>query len=146
MTHRAVGAKTRSDTEPGSPDSPAGLDRRMAPRVLVDFEVDYASEDNFLFAYITDLSATGIFIRTTQPEPPGTQLNLRFTPPPDHAGFDDDDRDSGPLALEGEVIWINPYRPDDTNNLNPGMGVRFLGLQAIERDRLVELVRRFAYL
>jgi uncharacterized protein (TIGR02266 family) len=145
MTHRAVGAKTRSDTESGTPASTGDLDRRSAPRVLVDLEVDYASEDNFLFAYITDLSATGIFIRTTQPEPPGTQLNLRFTPPPDYAGFDDDD-DHRPLELEGEVIWINPYRPDDTNNLNPGMGVRFLGLQAIERDRLVELVRRFAYL
>ena len=55
-------------------------DRRAAPRVLVDLEVDYASEDNYLFAYITDISETGIFVRTTTPEPPGTHLNLRFRP------------------------------------------------------------------
>src|SRR5215212_9291452 len=55
-------------------------DRRAAPRVLVDLEVDYASEDNYLFAYITDISETGIFVRTTTPEQPGTHLNLRFRP------------------------------------------------------------------
>ena len=40
-------------------------ERRRAPRVLLNLEVDYASEDNYLFAYITDISATGIFVRTT---------------------------------------------------------------------------------
>ena len=55
----------------------ADADRRAAPRVLVDLEVDYASEENYLFAYITDISETGIFVRTTTPEQPGTLLNLR---------------------------------------------------------------------
>src|SRR6185295_7182160 len=58
---------------------PSDAERRRAPRVFVDLEVDYASEDNYLFAYITDISATGIFVRTTTPEAPGTHLNLRFT-------------------------------------------------------------------
>jgi uncharacterized protein (TIGR02266 family) len=110
-------------------------DRRAAPRVLVDLEVDYALEDNYLFAYITDISATGIFVRTTTPESPGTHLNLRFTPD-----------DSGPIEVEGEVIWINPYRPGAPDNLHPGMGVRFVDLDDEVRDRLLELVRRFAYL
>lgn len=110
-------------------------DRRRAPRVLVDLEVDYALEDNYLFAYITDISATGIFVRTTTPEQPGTHLNLRFSPD-----------DSGPIELEGEVIWINPYRPGTMDNLHPGMGVRFVGLDDDMRDRLLELIRRFAYL
>ena len=59
----------------------SGRDRRQFERVLVDLEVDYRCEDTFLFAYITDISAMGIFIRTNAPEPPGTRLNLRFTPP-----------------------------------------------------------------
>src|SRR5262245_63086809 len=83
----------------------ANDERRQAPRVLVDLEVDYALEDNYLFAYITDISATGIFIRTVSPEPAGTNLNLRFSPPADWAP---DDR---PFELEGEVIWVNPFRP-----------------------------------
>src|SRR6185312_5079624 len=111
-------------------------DRRAAPRVLVDFEVDYASEDNYLFAYITDISETGIFVRTTSPESPGTRLNLRFRP----------DDASPQLELEGEVIWVNPFRPGAADNLHPGMGIRFVELDDDIRDRLLELVRRFAYL
>ena len=34
-----------------------GADRRVHTRVTVDLEVDYKSADNFLFAYITDISA-----------------------------------------------------------------------------------------
>ncbi len=110
-------------------------DRRRAPRVLVNVEVDYAGEDNYLFAYITDISETGIFVRTTTPESPGTHLNLRFKP---DAG--------GPIEVEGQVIWVNPYRPGAADNLHPGMGIRFVELEADMKDRLLELVRRFAYL
>ena len=110
-------------------------DRRRAPRVFVDFEVDFGDSSNFLFASITDLSATGIFVRTNTPEPPGTHLNLRFSP-----------GSSECLELEGEVIWVNAYRPGDNDNLNPGMGIRFIGLTADQRERLAELVRTFAYL
>jgi uncharacterized protein (TIGR02266 family) len=114
---------------------PSEAERRRSPRVLVDLEVDYASEDNYLFAYITDINVTGIFVRTTSPETPGTHLNLRF--PPD---------DWGPLEIEGEVIWVNPYRPGAPDNLHPGMGIRFTGLDNELRDRLLGLIRRFAYL
>jgi uncharacterized protein (TIGR02266 family) len=110
-------------------------ERRRSPRVLVDLEVDYASEDNYLFAYITDINVTGIFVRTTSPESPGTHLNLRFSPD-----------DSGPIELEGEVIWVNPYRPGIPDNLHPGMGIRFAGLDHELRERLLGLIRRFAYL
>lgn len=114
----------------------ADADRRAAPRVLVDLQVDYASEENYLFAYITDISETGIFVRTTTPEQPGTHLNLRFQPD-----------DNGPqIEVEGKVIWVNPYRPGAPDNLHPGMGVRFVALDDELRDRLLELVRRFAYL
>ena len=110
-------------------------ERRASTRVLVDFVVDYASEDNYLFAYITDISATGIFIRTTAPESRGTHLNMRFHP---DAG--------GPIEIEGEVIWVNPFRPGAPDNLHPGMGVRFVELDDDTRDRLLALIRRFAYL
>src|ERR1700760_406942 len=111
-------------------------DRRAAPRVFVDFEVDYASEDNYLFAYITDISATGIFVRTTTPEAPGTHLNLRFAA--EHA--------RASLEVEGEVIWVNPYRPGVPDNLHPGMGIRFVAIDNDLRDQLLELIGRFAYL
>jgi PilZ domain len=127
----------------------ADADRRRAPRVLVDLEVDYASEENYLFAYITDISVTGIFVRTTTPEQPGTHLNLRFQLPhpeeitrPGGPGATDDEK----IEVEGEVIWVNPYRPGAPDNLHPGMGIRFVGLDDEVRDQLLELIRRFAYL
>lgn len=123
----------------------ADAERRRAPRVLVDLEVDYASEDNYLFAYITDISATGIFVRTTTPEQPGTHLNLRFElPGPDEP--DEGTRPGEKIEVEGEVIWVNPYRPGAPDNLHPGMGIRFVGLDDEVRDQLLELIRRFAYL
>ncbi len=114
----------------------SGPDRRQYQRILVDLEVDYKCEDTFLFAYITDLSALGIFIRTNNPEPPDTHLNLRFTLPGDEK----------PLELEGEVIWINPFRPGNFDNINPGMGVRFCDMTPELKQHLVRLVRKIAYL
>jgi uncharacterized protein (TIGR02266 family) len=131
----AMGPKVKRDVVAVRRPAISDAERRRAPRVLVDFEVDYASEENYLFAYITDISATGIFVRTTVPEAQGTHLNLRFSS--DH---------TGPIEVEGEVIWVNPYRPGTPDNLHPGMGIRFVSLDNDLRDRLLELVRRFAYL
>jgi type IV pilus assembly protein PilZ len=128
-----VGSKVQLDG--GAERVLSDADRRQAPRVFVDLQVDYASEDNYLFAYITDISATGIFVRTTTPEQPGTLLNLRF-------GTDR----RGDIECEGEVIWVNPYRPGAPDNLHPGMGIRFVDLDPEIRDRLLDLIRRFAYL
>jgi uncharacterized protein (TIGR02266 family) len=130
----AMGPKVK-EAPAAVPVPVSDTERRRAPRVLVDLEVDYASEENYLFAYITDISATGIFVRTTTPEAPGTHLNLRFA-----------SEDSGPIEIEGEVIWVNPYRPGAPDNLHPGMGIRFVSLDNELRDRLLELIRRFAYL
>ena len=114
----------------------AGAERRKFPRVLLNLEVDYGSEDTFLFAYITDISEMGIFIKTNNPEPPGSHLNLRFSPPGAQRA----------LEVEGEVTWVNPYRPGAAVNLNPGMGIKFVDLQPGDRQQLTELVRTIAYL
>ena len=131
----AMGPKVKSDAVATVPPGDGNDERRRSPRVLVDLEVDCASEDNYLFAYITDISATGIFVRTTAPEQAGTHLNLRMLV-----------EEAPLLELEGEVIWVNPYRPGTPDNLHPGMGIRFVNLDSELRDRLFELIRRFAYL
>ena len=134
MTRRGKDRRRREVTVPSDRRS-SGRDRRVHTRVTVDIEVDYKSADNFLFAYITDISAMGIFIRTNAPEPPGTKLNLSFAPP------------GGPrLDLEGRVMWVNPFRPGSYDNINPGMGVQFVDLSAEQREQIVNLVRTFAYL
>ena len=136
MTRRGKDRRRREVTVPAERDRRRpGADRRVHTRVMVDLEVDYKSADNFLFAYITDISAMGIFIRTNAPEPPGTRLNLSFTPP------------GGPqLNLEGRVMWVNPFRPGSYDNINPGRGVQFVDLTPQQREQIVNLVRTFAYL
>ena len=103
--------------------------------MLVDWVVDYGAKDTFLFAYISDISEMGIFVRTPRPEPPGTRLNLRFSPP-----------GGAPLELEGQVTWINPPRTDNDIHRQSGMGIQFVDLTAPQREQLLRLVRTFAYL
>src|SRR5580765_2322504 len=85
----------RRSLTPVSVDTRRGADRRIHERVLVDIEVDYKADETFLFAYITDISAMGIFVRTNNPEPIGTKLNLCFRMPKELGGR--------LMEVEGEV-------------------------------------------
>jgi type IV pilus assembly protein PilZ len=110
-----------------------GAERREHQRFETTISVDYASGDTFLFAYLQNISEMGIFVRTETPLAIGTRLRLRF-----QVGDSE-------LALDGEVTWINPVRPTG-DNLNPGMGVRFIELTPDTREEVVSLVRTVAYL
>ena len=114
-------------------DRRQGRERREHERVAMRLEVDYRSDDTFLFAYITDMSAMGIFIQTVTPKPPGTLLNLRFRT-----------KDGKRLDIDGRVIWIN--QPHGADSINPGMGVQFVDMTPGEREQIMGLVRTFAYL
>ena len=127
----------RRTLTPVSTDTRTGADRRIHERVLVDIEVDYRADDTFLFAYITDISAMGIFVRTNNPDPEGTKLNLCFRVPPELGGH--------MIEVEGEVIWINPFRPNEPAR-QPGMGIQFIDLTQTQRELVMRMVRTFAYL
>ena len=51
----------------------------------------------------------------------------------------------GRRVLDGEVTWLNPHR-EKGENLNPGMGVRFVDLTPERREQVVALVKTVAYL
>ena len=112
-----------------------GDDRRSFERFETSFRVDVHSGEHFLYAYVTNISEMGLFVRTDAPLPLGTELVLLLAP-------DDDDL---PFEVRGCVAWINPIR-EHGDNPNPGMGIRFDELTAEARERLVELVRTIAYL
>jgi type IV pilus assembly protein PilZ len=107
-------------------------ERREHRRYDTSIAVDYASGETFLFAYLKNISTMGIFIKSNDPMPIGTRLKLRF-----HVDEDD------PLVLDGEVTWVNQYRPNG-ENINPGMGVRFIELTPDRREQVVALVRTVA--
>ncbi len=110
-------------------------ERRSHPRYpAASLRVDYdAGEEHFLFAYVENISEMGIFLRSDDPLPVGTEMTLRF-------------REGGePFELRGRVMWINPVRRDGSD-LNPGMGIRFEALDREARERVVRLVKTIAYL
>jgi uncharacterized protein (TIGR02266 family) len=133
----AVMRSTKSEWQwQDADDADADAERRLAERVLVDCEVDYGSDDTFLFAQATNISALGIFLQTREPEPEGTRLNLRFSLSPQEKA----------LEVEGIVRWVNRYRPGDINNINPGMGIEFTSLSDVQRDQIMNLIQRIAFL
>ncbi|HKQ69282.1 MAG TPA: TIGR02266 family protein [Polyangiaceae bacterium] len=132
--------KDEAESEPPDQDeqdaaeSASGPERRRTGRFDVTWQVDCETEDTFLYAYITNISEMGIFVKTDKPLPVGTQLVLRFAPP----------SEKGTFVLSGIVQWLNPIRPLG-ENLNPGMGIRFQSLLPEDRERIVEAVRTIAY-
>jgi type IV pilus assembly protein PilZ len=108
-----------------------GASRRAEERFEVYWAVDCRSEETFLYAYITNVSALGLFVRTDRPLPVGTRMRLSFAPD-----------GAAPFELAGEVAWVNA---DVVHSTNPGMGVRFLGIVAEDRERLVEAIHTIAY-
>jgi type IV pilus assembly protein PilZ len=121
----------RGSSHPQEPEDSAN--RREHDRFEVTWAVDCVADDTFLFASIANISQMGIFVRTEEPLAIGTPLVMSFAPP----GHE-------PFKLEGAVAWVNKVR-EGSDNPNPGMGVRFLGLTLDDRERLVEVIRTIAY-
>ena len=123
---------------------------RITERVDVLWSVDCETEDTFLYAAITNISAMGIFVRTEEPLAVGTSVTLRFAPPRAR-GQRAADPQAGPalpseaFVLDGVVQWVNRVRPRE-DNLNPGMGIRFAHLTLADRERIVEASHTIAYL
>lgn len=124
-----------SSDETKRSEPPPASNRRSAERLEVTWSVDCETEDTFLYANITNISEMGIFVRTHEPLEPGTRLKLKFSPPDSVEAF----------VAVGQVQWVNPVKMLG-DNLNPGMGIRFVDLTQELRERLIEIVHTIAYI
>lgn len=100
-------------------------DKRLHERLLINEE--FNSIDDFIAEYVTDISRGGVFIRSKQPLPVGTKVNLKFSVILD---------DFHTVEGEGEVVRV----VDDGEQI--GMGVTFTELTDESREIIEELVRR----
>jgi hypothetical protein len=96
-------------------------DKREGQRVTINKE--FESFDAFIQEYVTNISRTGVFIKSQQPLPVGTRVNLRFT-----VIMDDIETIEG----IGEVVRIEKDPP--------GMGVVFRELSAYSKDLIEKLL------
>ena len=95
--------------------------RRQEPRVTINKEFD--SFDQFVREYVTNISRSGVFIKTPKPLPVGSIVNLRFTVVMDGVET---------IEGEGEVVRV------DENP--PGMGVVFRKLEHYSRSLVERLL------
>jgi type IV pilus assembly protein PilZ len=122
---------------------PSGQDRRREPRYEVRIEVDWRSDENFLFATITDISTMGMFVATPAPPAVGSHIVLRFSPDTKSGDGSARTAEEIPIEVRGEVVWATATGADKGN---PGMGVRFIDVEPATRSRILDLVRAVAYL
>ena len=101
-------------------------DKRREERITINKE--FESFDAFIQEYITNISKTGVFVRTQSPLPIGTKVNLHFS-----VIMDDIETIEG----VGEVVRV------ETNESGTmGMGVVFRELSSYSRDLLEKLLTR----
>ena len=94
---------------------------RQEARVTINKAFD--SFDQFIQEYVTNISRSGVFIKTKQPLPVGTVVNLRFS-----VIMDDVDSIEG----EGEVVRVETDPP--------GMGVVFRKLSSYSQNLIEKLL------
>ncbi|HLG19904.1 MAG TPA: TIGR02266 family protein [Bdellovibrionota bacterium] len=111
-------------------------EQRGSKRIPVKLKVDCQCEGNFLFENATNISEHGIFIETTEPMSAGTMVDLQFTLPEERKA----------VEVLGEVIWTNPVRPNRQQNHNPGMGIRFVNMKEVDKEKILTLIKRIAVL
>jgi uncharacterized protein (TIGR02266 family) len=58
-------------------NEPLHVEKRQEPRVEVNRE--FSSIEEFITEYVSDISRTGVFIRSDDPLPVGTKVDLKFT-------------------------------------------------------------------
>ena len=86
---------------------------------------EFASVDDFIAEYVTNISRSGVFIRSKTPLPVGTRVNLKFS-----VILEDFETIEG----EGEVVRV----VDDGEE--KGMGVAFTTLTERSREIIDALV------
>jgi hypothetical protein len=96
-------------------------DKRENDRLTINKE--FESFDAFIQEYVTNISRTGVFIKSTTPLSVGTRVNLRFT-----VIMEDIETIEG----IGEVVRVEKDPP--------GMGVVFRELSAYSKDLIDKLL------
>jgi uncharacterized protein (TIGR02266 family) len=111
----------------------ASSELRRETRVPHKMKVNFQCEENFLIEYSSNLSQNGIYLTCKRPLSPGTRLELQFKV----------EEKSRPhfVSVLGEVIWIN-----NSDKNESGMGIRFINLDEISKEKIQNLIRRIAVL
>jgi len=101
--------------------------RRRNPRLVVNRE--FKSVEEFVAEYVSNISQSGAFIRTDEPLPVGTRVQLRFTLLLDEIE-----------TIEGEGEVVRVVKAGGARR--PGMGVVFTTLSGYSKQLIDRLMTR----
>ena len=121
MAKRKSGTSDEKAEGKGGGDGAAASDLRGGERVTINKE--FESFDAFIQEYVTNISRTGVFVKSKQPLPVGTKVNLKFT-----VIMDDIETIEG----VGEVVRVQQDPP--------GMGVVFRELSQYSQHLIERLL------
>lgn len=91
--------------------------KRQSPRVRMQAQVDFESDDNFFNGFSANISDGGVFIATVNLLALGTQVDLGFSLPTGER-----------IECKGVVRWVREI-DDKQPEVMPGMGVQFVDLE-----------------
>ena len=103
------------------------VERRIETRQTVNLE--FASVDEFIAEYVSNISRSGVFIKSESPLPVGTKVTLKFTVITD---------DLETIEGVGEVVRTIEKAP----GIQAGMGVVFVSLSGYSRQLIERILVR----
>lgn len=105
---------------------------RSGPRLPFQIQVDYRVDEDSDVLFTTDISEDGLFLETVRPYSVGTKLGLRFNLP----GL------IPIIHVVAEVMRVVVESDSQDVWQVPGMGVRFLSIDAPDRKAIRAFIRR----
>ncbi|MDP1915368.1 MAG: TIGR02266 family protein [Myxococcales bacterium] len=114
-------------TKASSAAAVAAAAKRQSPRVRMQAQVDFESDDNFFNGFSANISDGGVFVATVNVLPLGTSVDIGFTLPTGER-----------IECKGVVRWVREI-DDKQPDVFPGMGVQFVDLE----DRSAQAIESF---
>jgi uncharacterized protein (TIGR02266 family) len=97
--------------------------KRQHSRIPVSLQVSYLSKGDLQKDIVTNLSPGGLFVRTSKPLDPGTDVDLEVLIA----------NEETPIHVRGKVVWLRPAPGQAA-----GMGIQFTGVMG---PLLLEMVQ-----
>jgi len=102
-------------------------ERRTMPRIETSLEIAFKNSGVFICSYMLNLNSGGIFIKTDQPLPVDSQLEMSIQLP--------DEPDI--LHIEGRVVWTKLA----SHAFPAGMGIQFIGMPLVYKEKIQSFVK-----
>jgi len=100
-------------------EMPQADQRKNLRSPLLILKVKLDDGDKVFFGYAKNISKSGLFIATVNPQDPGCRFQIEV-PLPEPLGIS--------VQCEAEVVWKRHYTRGGP--YEPGMGLRFIGISA----------------